>query len=212
MTKCTAVANAPTAAANVTITTPGPEPISQGGPTNNFYNNKPNNNSINMMPEAQSQNLKPSTPDELAAEVINQALPAAAAAVVANSQEPLPASLTIAPPITSSSSFSSSIIQSQQPLPTVSKPGPPTFPKPTPPSNAVPTPWSSGPQNINVSNPPRPTGPPAPCGSLSGPGKSIVAGLRQPMRGRGQLKTSTPGTRIPICGVCQVPIRLVTGP
>ena len=91
------------------------------------------------------------------------------------------------------------------PLPTGGKVPPPTLPKPT--SNSTPTPWSStGPA---TTFPSAPTSSSTSLPSVPAPGRSTVAGSRQaPRRGRGQLKPpGTPGTRVPICAVCQVPIR-----
>ena len=91
------------------------------------------------------------------------------------------------------------------PLPTGGKVAPPTLPKPT--SNSTPTPWSStGPA---TTFPSAPTSSSTSVPLVPAPGRSTIAGSKQaPRRGRGQLKPpGTPGTRVPICAVCQVPIR-----
>lgn len=99
--------------------------------------------------------------------------------------------------------------------PTGGKVPPPTLPKPTS-TNSTPTPWSSTPPGPVTNLPLNPTssvplvpGPGSGPSSGPAPGRSTIAGSKQaPRRGRGQLKPpGTPGTRVPICAVCQVPIR-----
>lgn len=121
-------------------------------------------------------------------------------------------------------------------LSTGGKVPPPTLPKPSTSSvpsvigNSTATPWSasgtSNSSNNTTSNfplPATPTSLPSSTASASvaaaaassssstvpGPGRSTIAGSKQAARrGRGQLKPpGTPGTRVPICAVCQVPIR-----
>lgn len=74
---------------------------------------------------------------------------------------------------------------------------------------APPVPGHSAPGYHPAGPPPARTLPSKLGSSIPGPGRSIIAGSKEaPKRGRGQLKPSvSPGTRIPICASCQIPIR-----
>lgn len=137
-----------------------------------------------------------SLPDRVAADVLSEALPVAAAKI---SPQPFPASpfCLRQPPIK----------PLQQPglnplITGVTQPQPSLTAKPAP--NTAPAPWS------RPAGPPARTFPPSSVtSSIPAPGRSSVAGSKEsPKRGRGQLKPSvSPGSRIPVCGVCQVPVR-----
>lgn len=163
----------------------------------------------------QNVKLQPhdSLPDRVASDVLSEALPVAAAKLSSPSPNPgltdptSPAFCLTNPPIRHSGlNFNPLTTGVTQPQPCITtKPAPIT----------APAPWSR-PAAPSTGLPVRSFPPSVPSStsnsSIPPPGKSSVAGSKEsPKRGRGQLKPSaSPGSRIPVCGVCQVPVRYVT--